>query len=423
MGTDTRTGGRQATSGVIAGGAAIAVGKPSTPTAEGFRWAALAEVARLETGHTPSRRHPEYWGGDVPWVGIKDATANHGRTINSTVQTVTHEGIANSSARVLPANTVCLSRTASVGYVVVMGVPMATSQDFVNWVCGPDLDHLYLKFVLQLERSTLLRFASGTTHQTIYFPEAKAFHALLPNLAEQRRIIGVLGSIDDKIESNRRRAEGAEQLLDLLASGVASMGSVPLGELVEVDRKSCSPAALGETLVDHFSLPAFDADRLPARTEGESIKSNKLVVATESVLVSRLNPSTNRTWFAVPDGGRLAVASTEFMVLRPAAGVGFGSIWLAVRDQLFRSELGQRATGTSGSHQRVRPADVLTIEVPDVRALPAAEQDEAQGLLRLAHQARSESRTLAELRDALLPELLSGRLRVPEAEELAEVAT
>ncbi len=125
--------------------------------------------------------------------------------------------------------------------------------------------------------------------------------------------------------------------------------TVPLDELVEVDRTSCTPASYGETLIDHFSLPAFDASRLSDRTPGESIKSNKLVVANDSVLVSRLNPSTNRTWFAVPDPGIVAAASTEFMVLRPTQGVGIGALWLAVRDDYFRSELARRATGTSGS--------------------------------------------------------------------------
>jgi hypothetical protein len=71
-------------------------------------------LARLETGHTPSRKHPEYWDGEIPWIGIKDATSNHGLRISDTYQHATQLGIDNSSARVLPANTVCLSRTASV---------------------------------------------------------------------------------------------------------------------------------------------------------------------------------------------------------------------------------------------------------------------------------------------------------------------
>jgi type I restriction enzyme S subunit len=209
---ETRTGGRAATSGVILGDCALAVGKPSKPLPPGWRWTPLTDVARLETGHTPSRRCPDYWGGDIPWIGTKDATANHGRTIYRTSQYTNELGIANSSARVLPAKTVCLSRTASIGYVVVMGKPMATSQDFVNWVCSDLLDYRYLKYVLLAERDSFLRFASGTTHQTIYFPEVKAFHAALPNVDEQRRIADVLSALDDRAELLSEQSQTLEAI-------------------------------------------------------------------------------------------------------------------------------------------------------------------------------------------------------------------
>ncbi|WP_426571325.1 restriction endonuclease subunit S [Aquihabitans sp. McL0605] len=208
----TQTGGRPAIEGVIRGRYALSVGNPGDPIAPGWTWTALTSVARLESGHTPSRRHPEYWDGDVPWIGIRDATRNHGRTLSDTAQHTNELGIAKSSARVLPADTVCLSRTASVGYVVVMGREMATSQDFVNWVCSPQLDHRFLKYILLAEHSTFLSFASGTTHQTIYFPEVKAFHVCLPSLDLQRRIADVLTEMDDLIENNRRRIELLEEM-------------------------------------------------------------------------------------------------------------------------------------------------------------------------------------------------------------------
>ena len=59
---------------------------------------------------------------------------------------------------------------------------MATSQDFVNWVCSCDLDYRFLKYILLSEHESMSRFSSGTTHQTIYFPEAKAFHVCIPEL-------------------------------------------------------------------------------------------------------------------------------------------------------------------------------------------------------------------------------------------------
>ena len=208
----TKTGGRPATKGVIPGRYALSVGRPPSPAPEDWEWVPLSTVARLETGHTPSRKHPEYWDGDVPWIGIRDATDNHGRTIHDTYQHTNAEGITNSSARILPKHTVCLSRTASVGYVVVMGRPMATSQDFVNWVCSEDLDYRYLKAVLMAEHETYAWFAHGTTHQTIYFPEVKAFHICLPPRGVQERIGDTLESLEQRIELNRRMSRTLEAI-------------------------------------------------------------------------------------------------------------------------------------------------------------------------------------------------------------------
>jgi type I restriction enzyme, S subunit len=180
---------------------------PEVAAPPGWRWVALSEVARMESGHTPSRRHPEYWSGSIPWISIGDARDAHGGTIVDTEEHTNALGIANSSARLLPVNTVCLSRTASVGYVVVTGAPMATSQDFVNFVCSESLRPRFLQYLFLAEGEDLLRFASGSVHQTIYFPEAKAFYVCIPPLTEQERIVGILDEAFDGIASAKTNAK------------------------------------------------------------------------------------------------------------------------------------------------------------------------------------------------------------------------
>jgi type I restriction enzyme S subunit len=203
----TRTGGREASARHIPPIHALAVGMPVAAPPPGWEWSPLTDLARLESGHTPSRRHPEYWGGSIPWISIPDARSHDGQRINETDEKTNALGIQNSSARILPENTVCLSRTASVGYVVVMGRPMATSQDFVNWVCSPALDHNFLKYLLLAEDEDLTRFASGSVHQTIYFPEVKAFHICRPSLPEQQRIVGTLDEAFAGLATAKANAE------------------------------------------------------------------------------------------------------------------------------------------------------------------------------------------------------------------------
>lgn len=188
---------------VIEGRHAMAVGDPASPLPPAWQWVRLLDVAQLETGHTPSRNHPEYWDGAIPWIGIKDARAHHGGYIHETIQAVTELGIENSAARVLPAGTVCLSRTASVGYVCIMGRSMATSQDFVNWICSEAIIPEYLVHALIAEGEDIRRFGKGSTHTTIYFPEVMSFHIALPPVAEQREIVWrikhQLGALDSAL--------------------------------------------------------------------------------------------------------------------------------------------------------------------------------------------------------------------------------
>lgn len=114
-----------------------------------------------------------------------------------TQQSVTPLGIANSSAVLLPKGTVCLSRTASVGFSTVMGREMATSQDFVNWVCGPKLDSTYLMWALIMSRSRLLALSSGSTHRTIYMRVVEQFRVLLPPIGLQREFARRVARLDE----------------------------------------------------------------------------------------------------------------------------------------------------------------------------------------------------------------------------------
>lgn len=166
---------------------------PSTPTKSGWKWHRLTSLARLATGHTPSRRCPEYWNGDIPWIQLPDIRALDGRVAMDTSEHTNALGIENSAAVRLPAGTVCLSRTASVGFVTIMGREMATSQDFVNWVCGPDLSPSFLMHLFIACRKPIRDLGSGAVHHTIYFPTVEQFSVCVPDLPTQRRLAADLG--------------------------------------------------------------------------------------------------------------------------------------------------------------------------------------------------------------------------------------
>ena len=169
---------------------------PSVPLA--WDVAKVCLVARLESGHTPSRQHPEYWIPEectTPWFSLADVwqlrEANQAY-LGDTNEQISLKGMANSAARVLPAGTVVLSRTASVGYAGIMPRPMATTQDFANFVCGPRLVPEYLLWAFRAMKDEFGRMMMGSTHQTIYMPDIRRLAIPLPPVDEQRAIAAFL---------------------------------------------------------------------------------------------------------------------------------------------------------------------------------------------------------------------------------------
>lgn len=175
-----------------------------------WQWSRLGKLARLESGHTPSRSRSDWWGGDTSWLSLTEIRALDGRWVESTQLRTNSAGIANSAARVLPRGTVCFSRTASVGFAALMAQPMATSQDFANWVCGDELDPEFLMHALIRARKELRAIATGATHKTIYMPALASFHLCLPERAEQERIVARLKQQLEAVETLHR---GAQQRL------------------------------------------------------------------------------------------------------------------------------------------------------------------------------------------------------------------
>ncbi len=183
-----------------------------------WRAGKIIMFAKLESGHTPSRQHPEYWEDcSIPWFSLADVWQirdGNQRYVSETKEQVSELGLANSSARLLPKGTVILSRTASVGFSAIMAIDMATTQDFANWVCSPDLLPEFLQYDLSGMKTEFDRLMMGSTHQTIYMPDIRKLAIAVPPLAEQHAIATFLDRETAKIDGLVREQE---RLIELLA--------------------------------------------------------------------------------------------------------------------------------------------------------------------------------------------------------------
>ncbi|SLN63881.1 restriction endonuclease subunit S [Pseudooctadecabacter jejudonensis] len=169
---------------------------------EGWEEHLLDDSAKRRSGHTPNKKIPDYWNGGIKWVSLADSSALDDGYIRNTDKEISTEGLRNSSAVMLPAETVILSRDAGVGKSAILGEDMAVSQHFIAWTCDEQskLNNWFLYNWLQMKKPLFERMAVGSTIKTIGLPFFKKLSIYVPPLAEQQKIADILSTWDQAIE-------------------------------------------------------------------------------------------------------------------------------------------------------------------------------------------------------------------------------
>lgn len=212
---------------------------------DGWMTPRICQVAKMGTGHTPSRSSEEYWiDCSIPWLTTGDVHRFRLDEIDElldTVLNISQVGLANSAAVLHPPGTVALSRTASAGFSIVMGTAMATSQDYATWTCGPKLDPRFLLWCLRAMRRDLMgRLATGSTHKTIYFPDLMSIRIPLPPLSTQLQLVA---SIQASVDMYRRTISSVQRSIPLLEERKRSL--ITAAVTGEFDVSSASVGASG----------------------------------------------------------------------------------------------------------------------------------------------------------------------------------
>ena len=316
----------------------------------------------------------------------------------------------------------------------------------------------FVRGVIELGLPELLAQATGSTFPNVSAQQLAEIPYPSLDEDEQRAIAHILGTVDDKIELNRRMNETLEamaralfkswfvdfepvrakmegrwrrgeslpglpaDLYDLFPDRLvdSELGEIPegwrvraLGAMVEQLQDNENPQASPNTTFSHFSIPAFDQGKVPIQEYGSDIKSAKTRLQRSVVLVSKLNPEIERVWLVDIEADERAVCSTEFLVLHARPPFQRSYVYCLARSPLFRQQVESLVTGTSKSHQRAQANAVLSVRViyPSEPAVHAFGQ-QAAPLLDGVLAYRKEAIILAAQRDALLPRLVSGEVGV-----------
>lgn len=255
-----------------------------------------------------------------------------------------------------------------------------------------------------LKSCGLNRFRAGSGQPSLSQSTLQSVRFKAASASRRRPIGDLLGAFDDKIAANARVVAAAEALMTALVEQVDH--DTALSDLAERSTTSIDPRGV-RGAVAHYSLPAFDAGVRPVLVDALMIKSAKFLLTEPCVLFSRLNPRIPRIWNVACLPAETALASTEFVVLRPI-GVHTSGLWAALRQRGVLARMQQMVDGVTGSRQRIRPHELLGAAVRDVRRLSAESARSMATLGEECGRRRSESEKLAAVRDALLPVVISG---------------
>jgi restriction endonuclease S subunit len=259
---------------------------PLKPMPSGWCYQLIDSLAERGSGHTPDRKKPTYWNGGIKWVSLTDSGKLDHLFISNTQSEISEDGIRHSSAVLHPTNTVILSRDAGVGKSAILAEPMAVSQHFIAWQCGPKLEPLMLYYWLQYHKSFFEKMAVGSTIKTIGLGVFRKLAGSFPPISEQRKITvklygkgvfakqeRITGSISTKyfvrragqfIYSKLDFLNGAFGIVPALLDGFESTQDLPAFDI----SKNCDP----HWLLAYVSRSEFYAHQIGAAAGGRKAR-------------------------------------------------------------------------------------------------------------------------------------------------------
>ena len=411
----------------------------------------ISSIANSAIGGTPSRGEPQYWGGTTPWATAKDVASVSGRYLHQVEEFITDKGLKSSAAKLMPEGTVVITARGTVGALAQLGQEMAFNQTCYAIVPSDELDNNFLFYALKGTLAEMRTLTYGSVFETITKRSFDNWRIPCPQLPVQRSIAHILGTLDDKIELNRRMNRTLEEmaraifqdwfvdfgptrakmggqepylppeLWDLFPDELvdSELGEIPEGwevkpldHLVTLNPKETMKKGIEAPYLDMASLPTDGCYPGKPVTRGFNSGSR---FRNGDTLLARITPclENGKTAYVhcLPNE-TTGWGSTEFIVMRGIPPTSPEYTYLLARNQSFRSHAILSMTGTSG-RQRVQTEALATHLLPvPTEAAHDAFASTVQPLFRRIEANREEMDTLTAQRDALLPGLVSGRVSV-----------
>ena len=382
----------------------------------------LDKLGEIVGGATPSTKCEDYYGGSIPWITPKDLSSFKGRYITSGERNITEKGLASCSAQMMPKDAVLFTSRAPIGYVAIASQSVCTNQGFKSIVVNEKADPLFVYYLLKYNKDAIEAMGSGTTFKEVSGKTMRAVKVRIPlDVSYQKRIAAVLDSLDTKIENNERINDNLEQQAMALYRQMfvennndarrecradeyfdISIGKTPPRK--EAQWFSMNPTdCIWVSISDMGRCGMYIADSSEYLTHESVDKFNIKVVPDNTVLLS-FKLTVGRV--AITDGAMVTnEAIAHFKTDKPEINE---YLYCYLKDFNYQT-MGSTSSIATAVNSKIIKA--MPFVIPTDAELVSFHSATAP-MFEMIKTRQRENTRLAELRESLLPKLMSGEIDV-----------
>ena len=380
----------------------------------------LSDLMELIGGGTPKTSVSEYWGGDIPWLSVTDF--NTGRKYCfDTEKKVTEKGLKESSTKILKKGQIIISARGTVGVLSILGKDMAFNQSNYGIEANENLtSNDFLYYLLKLKIPEFLSNSYGAVFDTITKETFKHISVLLPSIPEQKIISSILSSLDDKIDLLYRQNKTLEQLAETLfrqwfvEEAEESWEEKPLKEVCDIINgfafKSENYKNNGRIIIRtmNFKNGFIELDQIVHISIDQEENYKKYKLRRFDFLLVMVGANLGN-YSIVTSDILPALQNQNMWNFRSKSGFSQYYLIFAIR-RIVKDNL-NIASGSAREFFQKGQFYKLPILSPDKNILMKFDYF-IESLYTKIENNRNQIRILTQLRDILLPKLMSGEMRV-----------
>ena len=387
-----------------------------------FKYYKINDIGEVVSGGTPSTSKNEYWYGDIGWITPKDLSSYDDIYISRGERNISSEGLNNSSAKLVPKNTVLMTSRAPIGYIAIANNELSTNQGFKSLICNEKICHYkYFYYWLKLNIKYIINNSNGSTFKEISGGTFKNLELSLPSLNEQKAISSVLWTIDEKISVLKRINKNLEELMHVLfkkyfidsnpfyVENDENWNIIKLKDLIIRNRDKINDFDnwKDELLIDLSNMPRFSI-AISNFDKGKKFTSNIYKLNKYDLLFGSIRPYFGKVGFSPING----VVTGTVHSFKPIDDIYYSLVLSLISSKTFINYTVSVSKGTK--MPSVKWDDFINYEfaIPDDLS-KIGEYNKI--LLPLIHKIEKnilEIQRLTKLRDTLLPKLMSGEIDV-----------